>query len=589
MEKIKLVTLDGLRKFLEKVNEKVAALAPQGSGTPKITGHAIPNPYGTLYNSAHPSYPKIPVEPHTGYFEMNPTDLNAFWDGYDERFYPLLDVSFKGCTVEGTSWQNLFTRCLHLREIDLTNASFPTQKDFSLWLQSTGNNHTNVKMRGCSFPVGENFSEFFGDRYTVEDSYIRDFGYVDMTELAFLKFPSAKNVTYFLANKDNVNVSLMKGWSFPEVTNASSFFEGSRNIKIGNDYVYLTFPKARLLQSFFKYAEFERGVWSDCGLTAPLCEFWNDFLYGSNVQYAYLNGNHMEAAFTMENFFRDCDCLKSVSFCEVESVYPTFPNCAQASYFCSGCKNLTRLPEIKAECFPKLAHAERFFDQCVSLTDLTPISAWTFPEILNLDYMFCQCKGLTDLSPISSWRFAHANPLKITVISAEGMFAYCSGLTDISPIGNWSFGGDGEDVTINLKFMFSNCTSLVTADISGWELTGKLNTSAGLFASCSSLQYVKVPVVLLRDFVSGWFNGCTSLENIEWDGDGVIENKSGFDLRLGSCPLTHECARRIINVIAQPEKGTPSIIFNPLTYDALSAEDIAIATAKGWTVQSASA
>lgn len=168
------------------------------------------------------------------------------------------------------------------------------------------------------------------------------------------------------------------------------------------------------------------------------------------------------------------------------------------------------------------------------------------------------------------------------------MFSGCTSLTDLSPISNWVFGTQGKFCDINMTGMFNSCTSLVTGDLSGWQFKGiGTVTVTWMFKGCSSLQYVKIP----SRWASGYstsnsecFDGCTSLTNIEWEGD--IEILATTNPKFNSCPLTHECALRIINALASASSNV-KITFSAHTYGLLTAEDIAIATAKGWTVASA--
>lgn len=74
------------------------------------------------------------------------------------------------------------------------------------------------------------------------------------------------------------------------------------------------------------------------------------------------------------------------------------------------------------------------------------------------------------------------------------------------------------------------------------------------------------------------FDGCTSLKNVVGSITGIH-----FPIDLSSCPLTRVSAMVFINgldTITTPK----TITFSQTTYDTLSAEDIAIATNKGWTV-----
>ena len=76
----------------------------------------------------------------------------------------------------------------------------------------------------------------------------------------------------------------------------------------------------------------------------------------------------------------------------------------------------------------------------------------------------------------------------------------------------------------------------------------------------------------------GIFYNCYSLENVVGKFEGAKIN-----LSLSDCPLTAQSAMVFINGLATVTE-TRTLKLSATTYDSLTPEQIAIATAKGWTV-----
>ena len=77
------------------------------------------------------------------------------------------------------------------------------------------------------------------------------------------------------------------------------------------------------------------------------------------------------------------------------------------------------------------------------------------------------------------------------------------------------------------------------------------------------------------------FNPCPKLTTITGPITGI-----SVDIDLKYSPLTHDSAMVFLNGL-NTVTGTKSIIFKSTTYETLTEAEIAAATAKGWTVQSA--
>lgn len=103
------------------------------------------------------------------------------------------------------------------------------------------------------------------------------------------------------------------------------------------------------------------------------------------------------------------------------------------------------------------------------------------------------------------------------------------------------------------------------------------------FSGCAQLEYVDFSLIETMN-TNSWsyaFSGCSSLKHIKFK---KLLSRSQIDFSY--CPLTHESALSIINALGEQATAI-TIKFKATTYETLTEEDIAIATAKGWSVVSA--
>ena len=146
------------------------------------------------------------------------------------------------------------------------------------------------------------------------------------------------------------------------------------------------------------------------------------------------------------------------------------------------------------------------------------------------------------------------------VTNMSNMFSSCTNLTTIPQI-------DTSNVT-NMGYMFSSCSSLTTIP----QLNGeKLTSVGGTFGNCRSLEN---------------FNGIINL------GQAYLTTQSAnyynYGLNLSACTnLTYDSLMNIINSlydIATLGVKSQQLILGSTNLAKLTAEEIAIATNKGWSV-----
>ena len=173
---------------------------------------------------------------------------------------------------------------------------------------------------------------------------------------------------------------------------------------------------------------------------------------------------------------------------------------------------------------------------------LTEIVKLNTSNLYSTEYMFSNQLNLTTLD-LSDWDTSNLK-------SIAGMFYKCKNLTTIN------FSGWDISNIFSMSSLFSGCENLITLDLSDWDISN-VATTGDMFDYCYKLTHFKAP------------------QNISYT----------FDLEFCRS-LTHESLMSVINnLIELPDEYNNGLYLNMAVIDTLSAEEIAIATNKGWTVR----
>ena len=127
--------------------------------------------------------------------------------------------------------------------------------------------------------------------------------------------------------------------------------------------------------------------------------------------------------------------------------------------------------------------------------------------------------------------------------------------------------------------MFKICKALTSIDLSNFN-TSSVTDMGSMFGYCyalTTLDLTSFDTSKVTNMYSMFYN-CYKLTKVT----GVFEGTK-VDLDLHYSPLTNESAMVFINGLANVGE-TKTIKFKSTTYNTLTAEQIAIATSKGWTV-----
>lgn len=141
--------------------------------------------------------------------------------------------------------------------------------------------------------------------------------------------------------------------------------------------------------------------------------------------------------------------------------------------------------------------------------------------------------------------------------------------------------------------MFQNETFLRTVDLTFGE--GTLNNVAYMFNTCKVLESVPLFDTSRVNQVQGMFDYCANLTtlggftNLGKAFTGTNATTHTFNLSKSTL-LTKESIMNVINNLAAPDDTTcndATLKLSATSYALLTEEDIAIATAKNWSVVSA--
>ena len=181
------------------------------------------------------------------------------------------------------------------------------------------------------------------------------------------------------------------------------------------------------------------------------------------------------------------------------------------------------------------------FYGCESLTQLD-VSNWNTSKVTSMQSMFQNCKSLTTLD-VSNFDTSN-------VTTMSNMFSYCNNLTQLD-VSNWNT----SNVT-NMSYMFNGCTLLTSLDMSNWDIS-KCTSSSSLsnIFGAKNLTDLKAP------------------KNIN------------ANLSVSACTLlTHDSLMNIINNL-MAVTSTKTLTLGTDNLAKLTADEVAIATNKGWTVK----
>lgn len=223
------------------------------------------------------------------------------------------------------------------------------------------------------------------------------------------------------------------------------------------------------------------------------------------------------------------------------------------------------------------------------------VSSWDLSNTSNISMLFYNNEKLNYIIGINDWDVTN-------VTHTSSLFEYCSLYSmDIS---NWDIAEKLKDMSYMFKDciyiteinmnnvakngtwgtmgMFDGCTNLQTVHMKNWDLSGvsKLGTE---FADCTSLKTLDMENTIFSNGVNGGYilklNSCTELENVIFGKQALGSWDFSYNTKL-----TRESLLSIIDGLAEHSTATFTLKIGSSNLSKLTEQDIAVATAKGWTI-----
>ncbi|MBI0120846.1 BspA family leucine-rich repeat surface protein [Lactobacillus sp. M0398] len=227
----------------------------------------------------------------------------------------------------------------------------------------------------------------------------------------------------------------------------------------------------------------------------------------------------------MANMFFSCKALTGLDLSPLNTSNVTDMN--GMFEYCNGLTSLDVSPLDTA----KVTNMARMFHSCQKLTSLD-VSTFKTSNVTSMEDMFDYCSSLTDLK--------FGNPGTTTfdtsnVVTMKNMFAYCSAMVnlDLSAF-------DTSKVEV-FTLMFDNCSRLSNLNLSSFKITAKTNVSGGIsmdymFRNCTSLATIDVSHFDTSNVgnMRGMFDTCYSLTSLDLT-NFVTSNVSDMSDMFNQC------------------------------------------------------
>lgn len=483
-------------------------------------------------------------------------------------------------------------------------------------------------------------TEYYNAEIRAADSSIELFGMIDLSPNNFMfqvdKMDDQSRANVFYSSEDGITYTLeqpldVEG-SFELVNERTIDFKININIQNTNEYIgAFLVGTNQVFEGLYKY----KNGWKTLSLNYPLDR------YNVEASQKYYNDGEQEGMLGntetlqgvrklndfIKNYGTDFIYPKDMSRCfsnyEGERIpllelNPNTSNVTNMEELFSGCRSLKSIPAINTQ---NVTNMNLMFFQCEKLSSVPALDT---SNVINMNQMFNNCKSLSSVPTLDT-----SNVTEMT-----GMFTECKKLSSVPALNT-------SNVT-NMGLMFAGCESLTTVPLlntsnvteMGGMFSGchslveipTLDTSKGkflaaMFAGCSSLKQIPLLNTKSCTDINGMFEGCTSLETVPiLDASNVGDiskifkdcpslvmlgglknlgmdyssayyihaNKSEYTLDLSYSPLlTHDSLMNIINNLYDiKSKGVKpqTLQLGDTNKAKLTAEEIAIATDKGWNV-----
>lgn len=409
-------------------------------------------------------------------------------------------------------------------------------------------------------------TEYYNARIEATDSSVELWGMIDLSPNSFRfrvdKMDDQSRANAFYSSEDGITYTLnqppdVEG-SFELVNERTVDFKINIVIQNTNEHIgAFLIGTDQVFDGLYKYD----GNWKILSLNYPL----ND--YNVEVSKRYYNNGEQEGM--LGNTETKEGLLKVESFINKYGINAHYPK-DMKEYFRYRQEEKIPLLELNPNTGDVINMAG-MFGNCENLKTIPLLDT---RNVTNMAGMFSFCSNLKTIPKI--------NTAKVTDMST--MFSVCKNLEEIPLL-------DTSNVT-NMHEMFGNCELLRTIP----ELnTVSVSSMPSMFINCSSIK--DIPLLEASSVTNVWqiFDGCELLENLgglknlgQAYSTTMTANDGWYSLVLSKCPLlTHDSLMNVINNLYDiKSKGVKpqTLQLGDTNKAKLTAEEIAIATNKGWNV-----
>lgn len=409
-------------------------------------------------------------------------------------------------------------------------------------------------------------TEYYNARIEATDSSVELWGMIDLSPNDFMfrvdKMDDQSRANAFYSSEDGITYTLnqppdVEG-SFELVNERTVDFKINIVIQNTNEHIgAFLIGTDQVFDGLYKYD----GNWKILSLNYPL----ND--YNVEVSKRYYNNGEQEGM--LGNTETKEGLLKVESFINKYGINAHYPK-DMKEYFRYRQEEKIPLLELNPNTGDVINMAG-MFGNCENLKTIPLLDT---RNVTNMAGMFSFCSNLKTIPKI--------NTAKVTDMST--MFDVCKNLEEIPLL-------DTSNVT-NMHEMFGNCELLRTIP----ELnTVSVSSMPSMFINCSSIK--DIPLLEASSVTNVWqiFYGCELLENLgglknlgQAYSTTMTANDGWYSLVLSKCPLlTHDSLMNVINNLYDiKSKGVKpqTLQLGDTNKAKLTAEEIAIATNKGWNV-----
>lgn len=433
-------------------------------------------------------------------------------------------------------------------------------------------------------------TEFYNADISAADSSIELFGMIDLSPSDFMfrvdKMDDQSRANVFYSSEDGITYilepSLDVEGNFELVNERTIDFKININIQNTNEYIgAFLVGTNQVFKGLYKY----KNGWKTLSLNYPLDE------YNVEISKKYYNNGEQEGLLGTTGTLKGVQKLndfikkygtdfvypKDMSNCfsgygeeriPLLELNPNTSNVTDMNNLFSGCSSLKSIPAMNTQ---NVTNMSSMFNGCVKLSTVPLLNT---SNVTNMFRMFDNCSSLKTIPVLDT----------SNVTNMSNMFSTCLSLETIPML-------DTSNVT-DVSFLLDYCCKLTTVPAFN---TSKATEMRGMFQYCSGLVTIPELDASSANELQSMFEKCTALttfgglKNIGMGYDTSSDaNYFRYTLNLSDSPLlTHDSLMNVINNLYDiKSKGVKNqrLQLGDTNKAKLTAEEIAIATNKGWNV-----